>query len=163
MRVPYYCPHCDQRSTRRWNLDVHIKRRHGSFLSGRYSGQYKPDNPFWDKRNNPYHNSATVADSVADTFQLRNGSQQSPQVTSQYYTSPIYRPSADDQNYGTLCQQTKLEELKRLVYKYSKFHTNDPDEIMRLVAYYCINGDYKFLDDKLEQLRSIDRLANLRF
>ena len=30
MKSLYYsCPHCDQKSTRRWNLGVHIKRRHG--------------------------------------------------------------------------------------------------------------------------------------
>ena len=25
----YYCPYCNQKSTRRWNLQTHIKRRHG--------------------------------------------------------------------------------------------------------------------------------------
>ena len=24
----YYCPYCDQHSTRRWNLEIHIQRRH---------------------------------------------------------------------------------------------------------------------------------------
>jgi hypothetical protein len=28
MKLPYSCPHCDQKSTRRWNLEIHIKRRH---------------------------------------------------------------------------------------------------------------------------------------
>lgn len=29
MKSVYFCPHCDQKSTRRWNLETHIKRRHG--------------------------------------------------------------------------------------------------------------------------------------
>ncbi len=29
MKNTYYCPQCEQRSTRRWNLETHIKRRHG--------------------------------------------------------------------------------------------------------------------------------------
>ena len=27
--MEYECPYCDQKSTRRWNLETHIKRRHG--------------------------------------------------------------------------------------------------------------------------------------
>jgi len=79
------------------------------------------------------------------------------QHLAQYYTSPIYRPSADDQNYGTgLSRETKLEELKRLVYKYPQFHNNGPDEIVVYAAYWSLNDDNKFLDEILEELRSID-------
>ena len=28
LKVPYYCPYCDQTSTRKWNLSTHIKRKH---------------------------------------------------------------------------------------------------------------------------------------
>ena len=28
LRSPWYCPHCDQTSTRRWNVSTHIKRKH---------------------------------------------------------------------------------------------------------------------------------------
>ena len=67
----------------------------------------------------------------------------------------------DDQRYGTgLSQETiqKIEQLKRLVYKYPQYHTN-PDGIIRLAIYNSINGDDTLLDDKLEQLRNIDSLA----
>ena len=132
------------------------------YLAGRSSGQYKPDNPFWYKHNNPYHNfGGTVADSVGDTFQHRYLPQQATVGTSQYYTSPTYRPLAtmDDQSFGTgLSQETRLKELKRLVYKYPQYCPN-PDEIIRWAVYGVINGDDKFLDEKLEQLRTIDSLA----
>jgi hypothetical protein len=29
MKSLYFCPHCDQKSTRRWNLETHIIRKHG--------------------------------------------------------------------------------------------------------------------------------------
>jgi len=53
----------------------------------------------------------------------------------------------------------KIDELKELLNKYPRYQNNDPDEIMRLVVYYCINGDNTLLDDKLEQLRIFDSLA----
>ncbi|MFZ0220501.1 MAG: hypothetical protein WAM42_02245 [Candidatus Nitrosopolaris sp.] len=52
----------------------------------------------------------------------------------------------------------KIQEFKLLMNKYSLHHTN-PDSIIRLVIYNSINGDYTLLDNKLEQLRTIDGLA----
>src|SRR5215469_13537634 len=100
MRVPYYCPYCNQRSTRRWNLDVHIKRRHGGYLLGesldRYIGSSTP--------NNLYRNigSATVADSVGNTFEPGYLRQQTPLGISRYSPSAIYLPlpTIDEQSYG---------------------------------------------------------------
>ena len=133
------------------------------YLAGRSSGQYTPNNPFWYKRNNPYHNmgSATVADSVGDTFQPRYLPQQTPQGTSQYYTSPIHRPTPtmDEQGYGTgLSRETivRIEELKRLMNKYRQYQNNDPDEIVRWASNGALNGDIEFLDKKLEQLHMIE-------
>jgi hypothetical protein len=165
MRIPYYCPYCDQRSTRRWNLEIHIKRRHGEYLLGRSSGRYLASKPFSYEPNYPYHNigSATVADSVGETFQSRYIPQQAPLDVMQYSASPIYRPPAtmDDQSFGTgLSHETKLkiEELKRLMYKYSQYLTN-PNGIIKWAIYWSIKGDNKPLDEKLEQLRRIDSLA----
>ncbi|MGB8938002.1 MAG: hypothetical protein WCC17_23170 [Candidatus Nitrosopolaris sp.] len=65
----------------------------------------------------------------------------------------------DDQNFGTglsLDNILKIGELKRLVNKYPQYHTN-PDDIIRWAIYHSINGDNTLLDDKLEQLRTIDR------
>jgi hypothetical protein len=67
----------------------------------------------------------------------------------------------EDQKYGAgLFRETtlKIEELKRLMNKYPQYHEN-PDGIIRLAIYNSINGDYTLLDDKLEQLRSIDSLS----
>jgi hypothetical protein len=165
MRVPYYCPYCNQRSTRRWNLDVHIKRRHGGYLLGESSGRRMGSNPFWHTPNNPYRNigSATVANSIGDTFQPRHIPQQAPIGTSPSTIHPPLHTMDDQRNGPGLSQGTilKIEQLRRLLNKYPQYQNNDPDEIVRLVVFYCMNGDYTLLDDKLEQLRTIDSLANI--
>jgi hypothetical protein len=63
----------------------------------------------------------------------------------------------DDQRNGGLSQDAiqKIQELKALMNKYPRYHAN-PDGIIRLAIYNSINGDYTLLDDKLEQLRTID-------
>ena len=160
MRGPYICQYCDQRSTRWWNLKIHMKRKHGEYSLGRSSGQNTPNNPFWYKHNNPYHNfGGTVADSVGNTFQSRYIPQQAPLGTSQHSASPMY-PPMDDQGYGGgLSQERKIDELRRLVHKYPQYQDNDPNVIVEWANYCSMNGDNKFLDDKLEQLRTIDSLA----
>jgi hypothetical protein len=160
MRIPYYCPYCDQRSTRRWNLDVHIKRKHGG-SSGPYLASH-PSHPFSHKPTNPYHNIeyAIVAENGWNSFQPAYGLRQVPLGTSQYPASPIYPPTPMIDGRG-LSPETilKIEQLKRLVFKYRQYQNIDPDEIVRLAIYNSINGDNRLLDDKLEQLRTIDSLA----
>jgi hypothetical protein len=125
-----------------------------------------PDNPFWYKHNNPYNNirSATVADSVGDTFQSRYIPQQAPSGISENLTNPLYRPmpAMEDQRYGSGVSQdtiVKIAELKELVYKYRQYQNNDPDEIVKWAVHGAINGDNKFLHDKLDLLRTIESLA----
>jgi len=167
-RPSYVCTICSEYFTRKYSGRRHNQNLHNGaaeivrlidYLAGRSSGEYRPDNPFWYKRSNPYNKigSATIADSVGDTGQPRYLPQQLPLGTSQYYPSPIYRPSPDDQNYGNdLYQKTKLGELKRLVYKYAQFHNNNPDAIVGYATYWSINGDDTFLDAKLEQLSRLE-------
>jgi hypothetical protein len=158
MRQPYICPYCDKRSTRRWNLDVHIKRKHGGYLLGRSSGRYVANNPpLYSKSLQVGH--ATIADSVGERFQSRYIPQQAPIVSSPS-TIPPPLCTMDDQRNGGLSPGAiqKIQELKALMNKYPRYHTN-PDGIIRLAIYNSINGDYTLLDDKLEQLRTIDSLA----
>ena len=160
MRIPYYCPYCDQRSTRRWNLDVHIKRKHGGYLLGRSSGRNLGTYPPWHK-SNPYHSigSATIANSIGDTFQQRYVPQQAPIGTpSSTIRPPLH--TMDDQRNGGLSQYAiqKIQDLKRLVNKYPQYCANT-DGVIKFAIYNSINGDYTLLDDKLEQLRTIDSLT----
>jgi hypothetical protein len=116
---------------------------------------------------------ATVVDSIDNTFHPTFLPQDAVLRTSQYYANPTYPPNfanpmnrltADGQSFGTgLSWGTvqKIQELKGLMNKYSSYHTN-PDDIIKLAVYNSINGDDTPLDDKLEQLRSLDSLANHR-
>jgi hypothetical protein len=119
-----------------------------------------PDNPFWYKRNNPFHNfGGTVPETVGNSFQPRYLPQQAPLGTSQYSTSPTYRSAdtVDDQTYGSSLSQEKIlkvGEFKRLINKYSLYCTN-PDRILELAIF----GDDTLLDNKLAQIRTIDSLA----
>jgi len=68
------------------------------------------------------------------------------------------RPTADGQSYRTSLSWgsvQKIQELKGLMNRYSYYHTN-PDDIIKFAIYNSINGDDTLLDDKLEQLRSLD-------
>src|SRR5215469_734762 len=168
--VPYQCIYCDQRSTRRWNLDVHIKRKHGGYLVGRSLGQHMANNPLL--YNQSVHSGpATVADRIGNTFLP----QEAVLGTLHYSASSTY-PSVDTsanlmyppmqimnhQNYGTGLSPErilKIAELKRLVNKYPQFHTIDADEIVKWAIYCSSNRDNKFLEDMLDQLRTIDNLA----
>ncbi len=85
MRDPYQCPYCDQRSTRRWNLEVHIKRKHGGYLPDSSSDQSMANNPPLYSKSVPFE---TVADTVVDTSQPRYIPQQTPLGVLQYPASP---------------------------------------------------------------------------
>ena len=71
--------------------------------------------------------------------------------------------TTDDEETTTLSQETilKIQELKRLVYKYP-IHSN-PDAVIKCATYWSINGDNQVLDDILEQLHNIDSLAVNKF
>ena len=175
MRDPYHCPYCDQRSTRRWNLDVHIKRKHGGLL-GRSSDRSMANN----LHSQSIHlRNATVADDIDNTFYSRSLPQQAVLGTSHHSANPIYPPVdvpqtfanptytqiMDVQSYGTGLSQGaihKIQELKLLVNKYPQFHAIDAGEIIKWAIYCSSNHDNKFLDDMLEQLRTIDSLAQFR-
>jgi hypothetical protein len=65
--------------------------------------------------------------------------------------------TTDDEETTTLSRETilKIEELKRLMYRYSQYHRN-PSAILNCIVYYCNNGDNTLLDEKLQQLRMLD-------
>ena len=68
--------------------------------------------------------------------------------------------TTDDEETTSLSRETmlKIEELKRLIYRYSQYHRN-PGAVINCIVYYCNNGDNTLLDEKLEQLRSIDAIS----
>jgi hypothetical protein len=174
-RPSYVCATCSEHFTRKYSAKRHNHNLHNGtaeivrlidYLAGRSSGQYTSNIPFWYKRSNPYHNigTATVADSVGDTFP-RYIPQQPRLEIPQYSAGRIYpsRQIMDDQRYETNLRQSaiqKIQELKRLVKKYPQYC---PDGLLQWIIISCNNGDNQLLEEKLEQLRTIDRLANVKF
>ena len=159
MRGPYICPHCNHRSTRRWNLQIHIKRKHGEYLADRSLDVMANNPPLYSKSVQLGH--PTITDSVVHTFHPTFLPQHMPLDVSPNFANPMNRLTADGQSFGTgLSWGTvqKIKELKGLMNKYSSYHTN-PDDIIRFAIYNSINGDDTLLDGKLEQLRTIDSLA----
>jgi hypothetical protein len=51
----------------------------------------------------------------------------------------------------------KIQELKRLAYKYPHYCAI-PDGAIKLAIYNSINGDNTLLDQMLERLRSVDAM-----
>jgi hypothetical protein len=87
---------------------------------------------------------------------------QPPPDVSPYPTDPTFQSQPmnitdDEETTTTLSQETrlKIEELKRLVYKYPQYHYN-PNAVIKWATYCSNDGDNTFLDEKLEQLRMID-------
>src|SRR5215831_6695608 len=83
----------------------------------------------------------------------------SSDAMSQYPTGQTFQSESmntDDEKTTTLSQETtlKIQELKRLLYKYARYYRN-PDAIIKCATYWSINGDNMILDEMLEKLRMI--------
>jgi hypothetical protein len=78
-----------------------------------------------------------------------------------YPTHPTFQSQSmnitDDEETITLSQEAtlKIQELKRLVYRYAQYYRN-PDAIINCATFWSINGDNTLLDEWLEQLRIFD-------
>lgn len=98
-RLSYVCTTCSEHFTRKYSGRHNQNLHNGAaeivklidYLAGRSSGQYKPDNPFWHKRANPYRNigTRTVADSIGNALEPRYLPRQAPIGTSKYSANPI--------------------------------------------------------------------------
>ena len=150
------------------------------YIVGRSSGRYRASHPFWyhrRRKEKPIHTfapGATAADSMGDTLRpgglqqetlsrsiptplsLQSASQPQPQSpdVSPYPTDRISQPIDTRNDQGTLSQETmlKIQELKRLVYRYPQYYSN-PDAVIKCATYWSINGDNTVLDEILENLR----------
>jgi hypothetical protein len=183
-RVMHVCATCSEHFTTRYSASRHNLALHGNrgeivplleYLAGMNSGRYHASNPSWyrrrsGKRIHEFGYATAVADPVGDTFrpeglqgQYHYQQQDQPPDVSPHPTDQS-QPVHATNDYGTLSEETrlKIQELKRLVYKYPIF--SNPDVIIKCVTHFSINnGDNTFLNEKLEQLRSIDSLAKGRF
>jgi hypothetical protein len=90
----------------------------------------------------------------------------SPSTNISPYPTEIPRASQPTQYINTNGQGNvppqdnilKIQELKRLMYKYPQCHSN-PDVVIKCVTHLSINGDNTLLDEWLESFRTIDAIS----
>jgi hypothetical protein len=175
-------------SATRHNTSIHDNRGEIvpllEYLAGRKSGRYQPSHPSLyrmrrsEKRSHNFgHATTTVAaDSMGDTFRHRGLQGQYHHYPQQLALSPsislpsLPSPSTQDvspsqpmtttNDQGIISQETilKIQELKRLMYKYPQYHSN-PDAFVICATFYSINGDNTLLDEWLVKLRNIDAIS----
>jgi len=117
-------------------------------LQRQQQGQYQ-DHHQSPEEQERYHRQQSMSPSPA-AFQ-----DQPPDVLP-YPNDWTYQRIYTSNNEGTLSQETilKIQELKRLVYRYAQYYRN-PDAIIKCATYWSINGDNMILDEMLESLRMI--------
>jgi hypothetical protein len=159
-RPNYVCVACSEHFTRRFSANRHNSNMHKGgaeivsymdYMAGRNSGRYQASHPSLYHKDRGYqgirrHWNNMESHAVADTsssFKPENVQPSLPSYTSSYTM--------------TLVQQTqKLEEFIKLAEK-----VNTPQTAHKLIEYAKMTikeGDYRFLNEKLEQLRMADKM-----
>jgi hypothetical protein len=156
------------------------------YLVGRISGKYLASHPFWfrqQKETSTKYQSATAADSTRGMLKLglENGVRNTTdnrilgnasfewRVPFSNYETRV----CDSEDYSTLKKRFRLnllfpdflppdtmrglQELENLLLKFSDYNIN-PSQVMQYAIDQCAKRDYKFLIDKLNQLRHMNAL-----
>jgi hypothetical protein len=170
MRDPYHCPYCHHSSTRRWNLDVHIRRKHGGT-----PGRYLASNHSYNRniQSHQFGSAIVVDNSIDNSFQPRYISQQTPLAGSGYPsenhviadTANSFWPENSQRHFPpavppypqtpAVHQLRRLEELRLLLGKFSS--PQNAYTILELAKFNLRQGDERFLNERLEQFRMLDR------
>lgn len=189
-RLTYVCATCSEHFTRRYSATRHNFNIHNGeaeivrlidYIIGRVSGKFLESHPSWYRREQKrqtrsdgiYDNKlapAVVADSVGDRLGPRNNEQQPPRTQSNKHESSHYSPvfahtHTDDRRFGPLSQESaiKLEEINILANKHRAYLPCSPDIVVGWAVSQSIKGDDRFLNDKLFQLRTLDRTRRSSF
>ena len=158
-RPSYVCTVCSEHFTRRYSANRHNTNLHSGrseivpfieYMAGRSSGKYIASHPSWYRKQrgvqvNRIYESNFEGPTIADTgrsFRPENFYLRFPNESS-YSNAP------------TVQQLDKLEELRILTGKFCS-----PQDVHRILEWASIllrKGDESFLNNKLEQLRMLDR------
>ncbi len=155
-RPSYVCATCSEHFTRKYsakrhNFNVHAGRSeivpYIQYMVGRNSGQYLASHPSWYRKqrgfqqNRSYPSENRVIADTASSFR--------PETLLQPYPLPAALP-----NTQTATVQQKLEELRLLLGKFSS--PQNTHTILELAKYNLIQGDEGFLNERLQQFRTLD-------
>ncbi|MGC1929529.1 MAG: hypothetical protein WA667_11180 [Candidatus Nitrosopolaris sp.] len=154
-RPTYVCATCSEHFTRKYsgkrhNFSIHSGRSeivpYIEYMAGRSSGRYLASHPSWyRKQKGSQWNSSYPSENrvIADT-------------TSSFRPETLFQPyTAALPNSQTTMVQHKLEELRVLLGKFSS--PQDAHKILEWANITLRQGDESFLNNKLEQLRMLDR------
>jgi hypothetical protein len=156
-RPNYVCTVCSEHFTRKYsgkrhNFNIHSGRSeivpYIEYMTGRSSGRYLASHPSWYRKqkgsqwNSSYPSENRVIADTTSSFR--------PETLLQPYPLPTAYP-----NSHTVTVQQKLEELRLLLGKFSS--PQDAHKILEWANITLRQGDDSFLNNKLDQLRMLDR------
>ena len=153
-RPNYVCTVCSEHFTRKYSAYRHNSNLHGGrseivlyieYMAGRSSDWYLASHPSWHRKQRFQWDSSYPSENhaIADT-----ASSFGPETLLQPYPGAL-------PNLHTTTVQQKLGELKILAGKF-----NFPEDAHKILEWANIRlrqGDESFLDNKLDQLRMLDR------
>jgi hypothetical protein len=125
-------------------------------LAAALQGQYQPQRQSLEEQERyPWQQQQGVSQSIPPAAPAIQESSSYP--TDEVFQSQSVDTTDDEETTTILSQETrlKIEELKRLLYKYPQYHYN-PAAVVACVIHFCNDDDNSFLDEKLEQLRLLD-------
>jgi hypothetical protein len=156
-RPNYVCATCSEHFTRKYSANRHNSNLHGGrseivsyieYMAGRSSGRYLASHPSWYHKqrqlqaNRTYPSDIRVIADTTSSFR--------PETLLQPYPLPATSP-----NSQTATIKQKLDELRLLAGKFSS--PQDAHKILEWASITLRQGDESFLNNKLEQLRMLDR------
>ena len=154
-RPNYVCTVCTEHFTRKYSANRHNSNVHSGrseivpyieYIVGRSSGKYPASHPSWFRKQNQvqanrsYPSDIRVIDDTASSFRSETLLQPYPAALPNSQTATI---------------QQKLDELKILAGKFS--FPEDAHKILEWAKIRLRQGDEEFLNNKLDQLRMLDR------
>ena len=158
-RPNYVCTICSEHFTRKYSAYRHNSNLHGGrseivlyieYMAGRSSGQYLASHPSWFRKqrqviaNRSYPSDYHVIADTASSFRSETLLQPYPAALPNLQTATV---------------QQKFDELKILAAKFS--FPQDARKILEWANIRLRQGDERFLNDKLEQFRVLDRQGRL--
>jgi hypothetical protein len=150
-RPTYVCATCSEHFTRKYSAKRHNFNIHASrseivpfieYMVGRSSGRYLASHPSWyrKQKGSPWNSSYPSGNRVIADSSFR------PEILLQPYPDALP---------NTQTVQQKLEELRVLARKFSS--PQDTHKILEWTNITLRQGDKSFLNNKLDQLRTLDR------
>ncbi|MGC2684760.1 MAG: hypothetical protein WA323_23100 [Candidatus Nitrosopolaris sp.] len=157
-RPNYVCTVCSEHFTRKYsgkrhNFNIHSGRSEIvpfiEYMSGRNSGRYLASHPSWFRKQRQFQWDTRYPSEnhvIADTT-----SSFRPETVLQPYSLPTALPNS---HTATVHQLQKLEELKLLLSKFGS--PQNAHTILELTKYNLRQGDEQFLNERLQQFRTLD-------